>query len=150
MPWNFRFNKRQFATVKPNWQHTAPQIRALMEKQPPGSDRKFLECLLYLRLGYKMAQVADMTKLESSTIRQHVKTYNKSGLKDYEPKVEKPKVEKSVQVAEKPLPRKKPSFKIGVTPRQGTLAFLRIGYTLYDGGKEKRTSDERKVPERSG
>ena len=143
MGWNWKFNKRRFAAVTPKWQHDAPRIRVLMEKQPQGADRKFLECLLYLRLGYKADQVADMVKLDVATIKQHVRTYNKRGLRDYEPVVKAPppppKKRVVEKVPEKPLPRREKPFTITVTPKQGSLAFLAIGYTLYDGGSDKDT-----------
>lgn len=155
MAWNWKFNNRRFAAVTPKWQHDAARIRALMEKQPPGADRKYLECLLYLRLGYSTQQVGDMVKLDATTIKQHIRTYNRRGLRDYEPrpaefvaanvkKAPPPPVKRVVEkVPEKPLPHKAKPFTMTVTPKQGSLAFLAIGYTLWDGGSIKDTMPHR-------
>jgi hypothetical protein len=114
----WKFHKRKFDAVKPAWRHEAAYFRGLMQKQPQGPDRKFLECLLFLRLGYKPAQVAEMTNLDVVDVQKHVKTYNRRGLKGYEP-------------VEQKEPQKQKAFEIPViTPREGCDFFLKVTFGL--------------------
>ncbi len=114
MTWRWRWRKKKLAP-KVEWQHEAAEIRTLLEAKP---GNKFLECLLYLRLGYKPEQVAEMAKVPVPEVYRNIRNYKK-GMPKAKPVKEKPK----------PLVFRFPE----ITGKQGTDFFLKREYS-----KEKR------------
>lgn len=94
----------------------ASSIGALRDGTADPKVRKFLECMQLLRLGYKVAQVVDMTKTPPAEIFKFIQTWNRRAEKGYTP----PVVKEKPAVAKAKFPR--------FTAAEGCLFLLRMDY----------------------